>query len=274
MKFLTYQRARQVIFALVFFSPLSLSANDPRATGLPVGTLVDMSYPYNEETIYWPTEPGFVKDTNFEGTTDKGYYYSAFSVTTAEHGGTHLDAPIHFSEGKHAVDEIPLQRLMGNAVVIDVQNQVATNSDYQISVADIERWEVENGKIPDGSIVLFRTGFGQFWPDRKRYLGTAETGAEAVAKLHFPGIGPEAATFLATRRSIKSVGIDTASIDYGQSTLFEAHQYLFKANIPAFENVANLDKLPLTGATVIALPMKIEGGSGGPLRIVGILPGR
>lgn len=261
------------ILSLVLASAFSISnaEEQPQAT-FPVGTLVDMSYPYNQQTIYWPTEPGFLKKTNFEGMTDKGYYYSAYSVATAEHGGTHLDAPVHFSEGKHSVDEIPLERLMGSAVVIDIQDQAAANRDYQISIKDIEEWESANGKIPADSIVLFRTGFGKFWPDREAYLGTAELGAEAVAKLHFPGIDPAAATFLASDRRIKSVGIDTASIDFGQSTLFEAHRHLFAANIPAFENVANLEQLPAKGAWVIALPMKIEGGSGGPLRMVGIVP--
>lgn len=259
--------------SLMLASTISIGhAKDQTTTAIPAGTLIDLSYPYNEQTIYWPTEPGFVKNTNFEGVTDKGYYYSAYTVTTAEHGGTHLDAPIHFSEGQHAVDEIPLQRLIGSAVVIDVQAQAAADRDYQISVADIEKWEAANGEIPVDSIVLFRTGFGQFWPHRESYLGTAKPGAEGVANLHFPGIDPAAATFLSSERSIKSVGIDTASIDYGQSTLFEAHQNLFAANIPAFENVANLEQLPAKGAWVIALPMKIEGGSGGPLRMIAIVP--
>jgi len=238
----------------------------------PSGTLVDMSYAYNSDTVYWPTAPGFTKSTDFEGTTEGGFYYSAYSISTAEHGGTHLDAPVHFSAGKHAADQIPLESLMGSAVVIDVSAQSAKNRDYLITVADIQDWEIQNGTIPDGSIVLFRTGFGQYWPDREAYMGTAERGPEAVALLHFPGIDPVAATFLATERTIKAVGIDTPSIDYGQSTLFESHQHLFAANIPAFENVASLHRLPLTGAYVIALPMKIEGGSGGPLRMVGFVP--
>ena len=238
----------------------------------PHGTLVDMSYAFNADTVYWPTAAGFKKTTDFEGTTEAGYYYSAYSVSTAEHGGTHLDAPIHFSEGQNTNDEIPLERLLGPAIVIDVSEQSTANRDYLISMDDIANWEAEYGEIPGGSIVLFRTGFGQYWPDREAYMGTAETGAQAVSKLHFPGIHPEAALFLATERSIKSVGIDTPSIDYGQSSLFEAHRYLFGANIPAFENVANLHRLPITGAIVIALPMKIEGGSGGPLRMIAIVP--
>ena len=236
------------------------------------GRLIDMSYPYNADTIYWPTEKGFEKTTGFEGMTDKGYYYSAYSVKTAEHGGTHLDAPIHFAEGRHTTDEVPLSQLIGAAVVIDVSAGAEANRNYLISVQDITTWESNHGRLPVASIVLFRTGYGKYWPDRKQYLGTERFGPEAVAKLRFPGISKEAAQFLVDQRSISAVGIDTPSIDFGQSTHFEAHQVLLGANIPAFENVANLDQLPATGASVIALPMKIEGGSGAPLRMVGIVP--
>jgi len=156
--------------------------------------------------------------------------------------------------------------------VIDVSAAADADRDYLITTGDIQAWENEHGMIPDGSIVLFRTGYGKYWPDRDAYMGTAERGADAVALLHFPGIDPATATLLATERSVKAVGIDTPSIDYGQSALFETHQNLLGANIPAFENVANLDQLPETGAWLVALPMKIEGGSGGPLRMIGIIP--
>ena len=242
------------------------------AAGLPEGRLVDMSYPYNEDTIYWPTEKGFEKITGFEGMTDKGYYYTAYSIKTAEHGGTHLDAPVHFAEGRHTTDQIPLERMMGDAVVIDVSAGASKNPDYLISIEDVQDWEKTHGRSPDRAIVLFRTGYGKHWPDRRSYLGTDARGPEAVPQLHFPGISAEAAQLLASERQVDAVGIDTPSIDYGQSRYFQAHQILLGANIPAFENVANLDQLPPTGAVVIALPMKIEGGSGAPLRMVGILP--
>lgn len=235
-------------------------------------TLVDLSYAYNDDTVYWPTAPGFEFSTDFEGVTDAGFYYTAYTVKTAEHGGTHLDAPIHFAEGRQSADQIPLERLMGAAVVVDVSEAAQADRDYQIGVTDIQRFEAAHGPIPDGAILLFRTGYGQFWPDREAYMGTAERGQDAVAKLHFPGIHPETADWLVANRSVDAVGIDTPSIDYGQSTLFETHQTLFAENIPAFENVANLDQVPETGATVIALPMKIEGGSGGPLRMIAVLP--
>ena len=102
-------------------------------------------------------------------------------------------------------------------------------------------------------------------------MGTDERGPAAVAKLHFPGLHPDAARWLVANRQINAIGLDTPSIDYGQSTLFESHRILFEKNIPAFENVANLDQLPVKGFTVIALPMKIKGGSGGPVRIIAML---
>lgn len=239
---------------------------------LPEGALVDLTYAFDEHTVYWPTADGFALTPDAQGWQDAGYYYEANSFTAAEHGGTHLDAPIHFAEGMWTTDAIPLERLIGPAAVIDVSEAAAANRDYLVSVEDIERWERAHGPLMDGAIVLLRTGYGQYWPDRERYMGTAERGAEAVSQLHFPGLAPEAAAWLARERAIDAIGIDTPSIDTGQSSLFESHQHLFAANIPAFENVANLEALPATGATVIALPMKIARGSGGPLRIVAIVP--
>ena len=160
---------------------------------------------------------------------------------------------------------------MGEAVVVDVSKQCEANPDYQIATEDFLQWEKANGEIPKGAIVFLRTGYGKYWPDRKKYMGTDERGAEAVPKLHFPGLHPEAARWLTTNRSIKAIGLDTPSIDYGQSTLFESHRALFDRNIPAFENLANLDKLPLKNFVVVALPMKIKNGSGGPLRAIAIL---
>jgi kynurenine formamidase len=265
---------RPVLLLVVVLSACQPAARhqDPPPLALPAGTVVDLSHSYDESTVFWPTAEGFKLAVDFEGITDKGYYYTANTFCTAEHGGTHIDAPIHFSEGKASVDEIPLDRLIGPAVLIDVSEMCAADADYQVTVADFEAWEERNGPLPDGAIVLLRTGFGRFWPDRVRYMGTDERGPEAVAKLHFPGLDPQAARWLVAQRTIKSIGLDTPSIDFGQSTHFESHQALFAAEIPAFENLANLDRLPETGFVIIALPMKIAGGSGGPLRIVAIVP--
>lgn len=248
---------------------------DARATKVSTeGTVVDLTHPFDADTIYWPTAPeGFVLETDFAGVTEQGYYYAAHHFRAPEHGGTHLDAPIHFAAGGWTVDEIPVERLIGPGIVVDVAAKAAADRDYRVSVDDFAAWEREHGRIPDGAIVLLRTGFGRFWPDRARYLGTARRGAEAVAELHFPGLDPAAARWLVSERKLDAIGLDTPSIDYGQSKLFESHRALFAANVPAFENVAHLERLPATGFTVVALPMKIRGGSGGPLRIVAILPG-
>lgn len=238
----------------------------------PTGEIVDLSHAYDEQAIFWPTAERFTLEVVAAGVTPQGYYYAANNFCTSEHGGTHIDAPVHFAEGRQSVDQIPLDRLIGRAIVIDVTRQAAQNPDYQVSVADFERWEAEHGRIPDEAIVLIRTGFADRWPDAARYLGTAERGEAAVAGLHFPGLHSDAARWIVANRPIKAIGIDTASIDYGQSRLFESHRVLYERNIPAFENLASLERLPAVGAFVIALPMKIAGGSGAPLRIVALLP--
>ncbi len=260
-------------FLIICVLPLlSMACNQNSAvdavTPFSSGKWIDLSYDFSDKTIYWPTAETFRFDTAFEGITPGGFYYSAFNFCAAEHGGTHLDAPVHFAAGKWSTDQIPLENLTGNAVVVDVSEKAMTNPDYQISADDIQAWEKINGVITDNSILFFRTGYGSFYPNAKKYLGTDERGAEAVAKLHFPGIHPNAAEWLTRNRKIKAIGVDVASIDYGQSKDFKTHQVFYVANIPGFENVANLDKLPLKGAYIIALPMKIKGASGAPLRIV------
>lgn len=235
------------------------------------GQLVDLSHAYDERTLFWPTAEPFRLQKDADGVTPAGFYYAANSFATSEHGGTHLDAPVHFAEGKQSVDQIPLQRFFGPAVVVDVSKQSEANADYQVMVDDLMRNEAEHGSITADAIVLLRTGYSGRWPDAGRYLGTAERGAAAVPKLHFPGLHQDAAKWLVAR-DVRAVGIDTASIDYGQSTLFESHRILYEANLPAFENLTALDRLPARGAFIVALPMKIAGGSGAPLRAVAILP--
>lgn len=247
------------------------STSSSESSGHPTGQIIDLSHPYNADTVFWPTADRFRLEVVADGMTPGGYYYAANTLSTAEHGGTHLDAPVHFAEGRQAVDEIPLENLVGDAVVVDVSAAADADPDYQVTVADLEQWEREHGQIPDGAILLLRTGFSRRWPDAARYLGTADRGEAAVPLLHFPGLHPAAAQWLVDNRSLHALGIDTASIDYGQSTMFETHRILYEQNIPAFENLTALDRLPATGAWIAALPMKIEGGSGAPLRAIAIV---
>jgi kynurenine formamidase len=234
--------------------------------------IVDLSHNYSNKTIYWVTAKEFKLDTVFNGQTDKGFYYSANNFTSAEHGGTHLDAPIHFSKNGQTVDEIPLNKLIGNAIKIDISAKAFNNPDYLISIEDFTSWEENEGIIiPDGSIVLLQTDFSKYYSDKIKYLGTDKRGENAIKLLHFPGLSPEAAKWLVEKRNINAIGIDTPSIDYGQSEFFKSHVILLSQGIPAFENLMNLDKLPLKGFEIIGLPMKIKGGSGAPLRIIAVL---
>ena len=266
---------RQFIFLFIFslcFLNCQNKTQTVTETKPTTKTIVDLSHEYSHETVYWVTAKEFELDTVFAGETDKGFYYSAYNFTTAEHGGTHIDAPIHFSKTGQTVEEIPLERLIGPAIKIDVSNNANGNADYLITVEDLTNWETQMGyEIPEGSIVLLQTGFAKYYPNKEQYLGTNERGDHAVALLHFPGLSPEAAQWLVANRSIHAIGIDTPSIDYGQSKLFKSHVILLSENIPAFENLTNLDKLPNDDFEIIALPMKIKGGSGAPLRIVAIL---
>jgi kynurenine formamidase len=248
-------------------------ASPPPVSPFPAGEIVDLSHPYDDTTIFWPTAAeGFRLEKVADGMTPGGYYYAANNFSTAEHGGTHLDAPVHFAAGRNPVDQIPLDRLIGSAIVIDVVEAAGRSPDYQVTTEDFLKWESAHGQIPSSAIVLLRTGFSTRWPDAAKYLGTAERGEAAVPKLHFPGLHPDAAKWIVANRPIKAIGIDTASIDYGQSSDFETHRTLYARNIPAFENLTSLERLPVSGAYVIALPMKIKGGSGAPLRAMAILP--
>ena len=241
------------------------------AQDLSKGRWIDLTRAFNEDTIYWPTSQTFKKELVYYGRTPGGWFYAAYNYSTAEHGGTHMDSPIHFAIDANTTEQVPLDRLIGPGFVIDVTAKTAENPDYLVTPDDIHAFEAEHGQLPEGAIVLLRTGWGQKYGDVTAYMGTAERGDAAVAKLRFPGLSLQGAKMLVSRR-IGAVGIDTASIDYGQSKDFAAHVELMTHNIPAFENVADMSALPATGATIIALPMKIEGGSGGPLRIVAHLP--
>ncbi len=242
------------------------------AAALAKATLVDLTHTFDKDTLVWPSSDSFRLETVFDGTTTGGWHYAANNIHTTEHGGTHLDAPIHFAAAHDTTEAIALERLVGPALVVDVSDRASADADYLITVDDLRRWEAQHGPIERGSRVLLRTGWSSRWPNAERYLGTALRGEAGVAQLHFPGLHPDAATFLVGERGIAAVGIDTASLDRGQSATFEAHRILAAANVPGFENLTNLERLPARGALLFALPMKVGGGSGGPLRAVAVVP--
>jgi kynurenine formamidase len=233
--------------------------------------VVDLTHVFDENTIYWPNSPSTFKLTKLaDGATEGGFYYRMNSFCAPEHGGTHLDAPSHFSKDGFTADRIPLSKLVAPGVVLDVSRQAAADPDYRLTAADVRSWEASHGAIPAGAIVLLRTGWSARWPDRKRYLGDDTPGE--TSRLHFPSYGKEAAELLVADRRAAALAVDTASIDYGPSKDFIVHQIANGANVPGMENVANLEDVPATGSWIVALPMKIAGGSGGPLRIIALVP--
>ena len=259
-----------MLLAIIGLSLFVFWPTTPAWAGIDESKLVDLTYPLDEQTVFWPTNKPFTWEKAAWGRTAKGYWYASGDFSMSEHGGTHIDAPIHFGESRLAVDEIPLHKLIAPAVVIDARLSVAENPDYRLSRKDRERWESRYGPIQQGAVVLMWTGWGEGWPDKSRYLGSPTPSDPTT--LHFPGFSKEAAEFLVEERHIDGIGIDTPSIDYGPSQDFIVHQIVNGANLYGLENIANLDKVPAKGAILLALPIKIRGGTGGPVRIIAILP--
>jgi kynurenine formamidase len=229
-------------------------------------TLVDLTYPLNKTTNYWPGE----RYSPFELTTiatleRDGALSKAFKMP--EHMGTHIDAPNHFESDQPAVDQIKPADLFAAGVVIDARAQCEKDGDYRLTRDDIEAWERRHGKIPQRAVVALLTGWGKHWDEPARFNGKDERG-----RLHFPGYSAEAAQFLVKERNVRGLAIDTLSIDYGLSQNFIVHHIVNRAGRYGLENVANLDRLPPRGFYLLIAPIKIESGSGGPTRVIAIVP--
>jgi kynurenine formamidase len=259
--------AALVEWSAVLAAPVAVPAAAP---DLRTAAVVDLTHPFDDKTLYWPTSPSsFQLERLAYGPTPGGFFYASNAICTPEHGGTHLDAPIHFGAGQRTADQIPVRQLVAPAVVIDVSAQAAADPDYRLTTGDLLAWEARHGTVPPDAAVLLRTGWSARWPDRKRYFGDDTPGS--AAHLHFPSFGAEAANLLIVERKAGLLGVDTASIDYGPTTDFPVHRLAAAANVPGLENLTRLDELPATGAWIVALPMKIAGGSGGPVRAIALL---
>ena len=255
-----------VCFALLFaFLSQSLHHDSMLEAILSGKTRVlDLSYAINDKLVPWPGDEKFFEATVNASVEKNGYFTRSFWML--EHYGTHLDAPAHFPPGKTTVDQIPVKQLFGPAVVIDVRAESGKNSDYQLVAARIENWEKRHGRIPEGAIVLLRTGWASRWPDVRKYRNQ-----DAQGKMHFPGFSAEAAKLL-IQRKVSGLGCDTLSIDHGASSDYAVHHLALGAGLYQLENLADLSELPETGAFLIVAPIKLEGGSGGPVRVYALLP--
>jgi kynurenine formamidase len=223
--------------------------------------LLDLGWPLNPQAEFWPADNYKPFELHTIATLQKdGVLSKAFS--SPEHLGTHLDAPNHFEVERPSVDQIPPLDLFAPGVVIDLSPQASGDADYLLSVADVEAFESEHERIPDGAVVLAYTGWSRFWTEPARYQGK-----DVMNGLHFPGYSAEAAIFLINERHVRGLGIDTLSVDHGPSRDFPVHHLLGKASRYGIENLTQLEKLPPTGFYVFIAPMKIETGSGGPVRV-------
>ncbi len=229
---------------------------------------LDMTYPFDENTIYWPTAKPYHSSKVSWEISEGGWWYASNEFSASEHGGTHADAPIHFAENGRTIDQVPLEEWIGPAVKIDVTEQCEKNRDYLLTIDDLKHWEGRHGRIPERAWIIMHTGIGtQHYPDRKKVFGTDKKGEAAIAELSFPGFSVESVSFLLENRNITGIAIDTPSIDCGRSKEFKVHKVLFASDKLALENIANLDKLPAAGATLYVIPMLIKDGTGSPARV-------
>jgi kynurenine formamidase len=261
------RRKGLISICLILFILLSCQRSGPVTD-----RILDMTYAFDENTIYWPTAKPF-KLTKMWGFNEKGWFYASNEFSASEHGGTHADAPIHFAENGRSIDQVPLKEWIGPAVKIDVTDKCKENRDYLLQVEDILNWEKKNGRIPDHAWILMYTGIGTaYYPDKEKVLGTSKMGVEALPELSFPGFSVESVEFLKKERNVTGIGIDTPSIDFGKSEDFQVHRVWFAADKLALENIANLDRLPSKGAMLYVIPMMIKEGTGAPARVFAVLP--
>ena len=268
-----FSAARGIVFVAALAMAVSLSAQTKKheaicsaLMGISSGRtrVIDMTYAINDHSPAWPGDTHPFTAVVLATPAKDGYFTRKF--TMLEHYETHMDAPAHFPPGKETIDQIPIQKFFGPAEVIDIRDKVAKDVNYRLTAADVQAWEARHGRIPAGAIVMLRTGWASRWPDQTRYRNM-----DAKKVMHFPGYSVAAAKLLISRH-VSGLCIDTLSIDYGPSAHFAVHRTTLPAGLFHIENIANLDKLPAAGAFIIAAPIKLEGGSGGPVRVFAILP--
>ena len=256
------------VVAVMMILPMPLfpqkNEQDSLLSGIATGKtrLLDLSYAINDKLVPWPGDEK-VFEAKVNATVEKNGYFTR-SFWMLEHYGTHLDAPIHFPPGKATVDQIPAKQFFGPAVVLDVRGEAAKNADYQLPASRVEEWEQKHGRISEGSIVLLRTGWSSRWPDAQKYRNQ-----DAAGKMHFPGFSVDAAKLLIARK-VSGIGCDTMSADYGASQDFAVHHLVLGSGLYHLENLADLSEVPEAGAFLVVAPIKLEGGSGGAVRVFAI----
>jgi kynurenine formamidase len=261
MKFQTFVIGSALALAVFLFAQRHSETTQPAG----FHAVVDLTHTVNATVPPYDPAEGSAYQVKTVATIEKSKHLTR-NISLPEHFGTYIDAPAHFARGLWTVDQIPPERLIAPLVVLDVSASVKSNPDYLVSVEDIAKWEQANGQIPLGAVVMARTGWDSRWISAKDYRN-----ADAQGVMHFPGYSVDAAKFLVEGRNALGLGIDTPSVDYGPSKDFAVHQYTLAHSLYHLENVTHLDGVPSTGAIAVVSPVKLEGGSGGPVRILALV---
>ncbi|VDH99633.1 Hypothetical predicted protein [Mytilus galloprovincialis] len=232
--------------------------------------VVDLTHIHGNDSIYWPTHTGYELIYSQRGNFGDGLWVASYTLKTTEHLGTHLDAPVHFNQYSWTTHQIPIDHLVGPGVIIDVKDKVKNDLDYRVTVADIEKWEENNGRIPNGAIVIMNSGWHERYPDKKRVFNTEDP--IDTKTFHFPSWHEDTVAWMVAHRTIHVLGVDTPSLDYGQSRKFPVHVLISSENICGLENVGYLDRIPASGTIISIGAMKTENGSGCPARVIALIP--
>ncbi|CAN5315979.1 cyclase family protein [soil metagenome] len=238
--------------------------------------VVDLTAPLSEDTPILQLPPPFANTQRFSRTELSRYdergpawYWNDF--TTGEHVGTHFDAPVHWVSGRDGddVSQVPPERLIAPAVVLDFAAQAAADPDFVLEVDHIIGWEADHGSLPAGGWLLYRTGWDARSADSDAFLNADDTGP------HTPGLSPECARWLAEESPVIGLGVETVGTDAGAAhsfdPVFPCHSFLLGADKYGLTQLQNLARLPATGAVVIAAPLPIVGGSGSPARVLALV---
>ena len=236
---------------------------DPLQMTIHASKAVDLTQPLYVGMPYWPgTEPIKIERL---ADYDKGYRMHKFTMW--ENIGTHVDSPSHFAvgKGKRTIDQLPLDQLIVPIAMINVQDKTASDEDYQLTVEDLKEWEVKNGRIMKGTLVVMNTGWYKKFSNPASYINQDENGV-----LHFPGYSVAVAKLLLDR-DVAGIGIDTMSLDPGNDPGFPVHNVILAANKYQIENMNNLDLLPATGAVAVIGVLPVREGSQAQARIIALI---
>lgn len=254
---------RGIVAAAATFAATALAPSTSVAAPRPFRRTVDLTHTMSADFPTFDGAPGIdmrkIKDLNKDG-------YSLYQWQLNEHSGTHLDAPVHFSETGASVEQIPADTLVVPLAVVNVADKAAKDPDYQLSRSDLAAWERRHGRLPDQCCVAMNSGWARHVGDKAKYVGKDTGGV-----MHFPGIGPDAVVWLIKQRKVAGLAVDTLSLDHGASKDFKTHVMWLPSGRWGLENVANLDRVPAVGATLVVGLAKVKGATGGPARLFALI---